>query len=94
MTCIISHEAALVYLYTTKVLFMKKNLGDLDIMLRALLAFAFANLGVDRALDGQFIAIYWIIAIFIGATSFTGFCPLYALLHIDSLGKKHEHEHK
>jgi len=73
---------------------MKKNLGDLDIMLRTLIAFAFGNLAVDRALDGQFIALYWIIAVVIGVTAATGFCPLYALLHIDSHGKKHEHGHE
>jgi len=73
---------------------MKKNMSDLDIMLRALIAFAFANLAVDRALDGRFIAIYWILAIAIGVTSLTGFCPLYALLHIHSFSKKHEHRHE
>jgi hypothetical protein len=71
---------------------MKRNLGDMDVMIRMLLAFALANLAIDRALDGQWIPIYWIIAIYIGITSFTGFCPLYALLHIDSHSKKHEHE--
>lgn len=69
---------------------MKRNLGNLDIMLRTLIAFAFANLAVDRALDGQWIVGYWIIAVIIGLTVLTGFCPLYALLHINSLDKKHE----
>lgn len=73
---------------------MKKNLGNLDIMLRALLAFAFADLAFDRALDGHFNAIYWIIAVVAGVTAFTGFCPLYALLHVNSLGKKHGHRHE
>ena len=74
---------------------MKKNLGNLDVMIRTLIAFAFANLAIDRALDGQWIAFYWIMAVVIGLTVLTGFCPLYALLHIDtshSHGKKHEHE--
>lgn len=68
---------------------MKRNLGNLDIMLRGLATFAFGNLAVDRALDGQWIAGYWIIAIVLGLTAFTGFCPLYALLHINSLDRKH-----
>lgn len=71
---------------------MKRNLGDLDIMIRGLIAFVFLNLAIDRALDGHWIAIYWIMAFLIGATSFTGFCPLYKLFHLDSQSKAHQHE--
>ena len=68
---------------------MKRNLGELDVMIRGLIAFAFLNLAIDRALDGQWIAFDWVMALLIGATSFAGFCPVYWLFHMDSHSKDH-----
>jgi uncharacterized membrane protein len=64
---------------------MNKNLSSLDRALRAfLVAPAAVVVGVLVGPAGVLAIVLYAIAVVMLATASVGFCPLYALLHIDS----------
>jgi hypothetical protein len=60
---------------------MKKNIGDIEIMVRLMAAIVFADLAIDQATYGHWNLPFWVLAAVLGVTALTGWCPLYSLLH-------------
>jgi hypothetical protein len=58
---------------------MKRNIGNIDMIIRLFCAVLFTDLAVDQAIGGRWNILYWCIAIVLCVTALTGFCPLYAL---------------
>ena len=72
---------------------MKKNLGQADRVIRALLAAVFAVLYFTGILEGTIgITLVVVAGVFL-LTSFISFCPIYFLLGINSLRKKPDAAH-
>ena len=71
---------------------MKRNIGNIDMIIRLFGAILFTDLAIDRASYGHWNILYWLLAIALGFTALMGYCPLYALFHIGSHAKHHRHE--
>jgi len=69
---------------------MKKNIGDVDIMIRLLAAIVFADLAADQASIGHWNIPFWVLAFFLAASGITGWCPLYALFHWHTNSRDHQ----
>jgi len=67
---------------------MKKNMGALDRTIRTLLAIVMAILVLVGVVKGTLAYILVVLTIIFLATSLAGFCPLYVLLGLTTLGKK------
>lgn len=67
---------------------MKKNMGNLDRLLRIPLALAFFALYFTETLVGAPGIILLVLGIVLLLTSAWGFCPLYAPLNISTCDKK------
>ncbi|MEN6509227.1 MAG: DUF2892 domain-containing protein [Smithella sp.] len=66
---------------------MKKNMGTIDRIIRALLAVAVGVLYVTGSITGFAAIILGVLAIVFIITSLIGFCPLYVPLKISTIGK-------
>lgn len=66
---------------------MKKNMGLLDTTIRIVLAVIIGVLYFTATITGTLAIVALVIAIIFVTTSFMGFCPLYALLGINTLKK-------
>jgi|GEM_PF-466045 len=71
---------------------MKRNVGNVDVMLRILAAIVLADLATDQAINGHWNILFWALAILLGVTGIIGWCPLYALFHIHTGSNEHEHQ--
>ena len=67
---------------------MKKNVGNIDRGLRAAAALILILLSVTGVIEGQAAAFAGIGAIVLLLTGFTGMCPCYIRLHVNTLKKK------
>jgi len=66
---------------------MKKNMGTVDKIIRILLAIVVIVLYLNGSITGVVAIILGIVAFVFIATSLIGFCPLYAVLKISTIGK-------
>ncbi len=66
---------------------MKKNMGTIDRAIRILLAIVVIILYINGSITGIAAIILGILAFVFIVTSLIGFCPLYALLKISTIGK-------
>ncbi|CAM4260629.1 YgaP family membrane protein [Flavobacterium terrigena] len=66
---------------------MKKNMGSLDTMIRIVIAIIIGALYFTTTITGTLAIIALVIAVIFVITGFIGFCPLYALLGINTLKK-------
>jgi|APIni6443716594_1056825.scaffolds.fasta_scaffold58816_2 hypothetical protein len=66
---------------------MKKNMGTIDRIIRTLLAIVIVILYLNGSITGVAAIILGIFALIFLITSAIGFCPLYAPLHISTIGK-------
>ena len=82
---------------------MKHNMGSLDKAIRIILAIVFAGLYITKMIEGTFAIILLVVGAVFLLTSTISFCPLYALLGINTCGVKnksnekhahHKHDHK
>ncbi len=67
---------------------MKKNMGAIDRVLRIILAIIVAVLYLTGNISGVAAIVLGIVAFIFIVTAAVGFCPLYALLHLSTIGKK------
>jgi hypothetical protein len=73
---------------------MTKNMGMIDRLLRAVLAFTVAVLYFTDELTGTAAAILTVFAVIFLVTSSAGFSPIYRLLGISTLkGEEHDEGH-
>jgi len=66
---------------------MEKNMGTVDKIIRILLAIVVIVLYLNGSITGVAAIILGIVAFVFIVTSLIGFCPLYALLKISTIGK-------
>jgi hypothetical protein len=66
---------------------MKKNMGTIDRVIRVLLAIVVIVLYLTGVISGIAAIILGIFALIFIVTSAVGFCPLYALIKISTIGK-------
>jgi hypothetical protein len=66
---------------------MKKNMGTIDRIIRILLAIVVIILYINSNITGIAAIILGIIAFVFIVTSLIGFCPLYAVLKLSTIGK-------
>jgi hypothetical protein len=66
---------------------MKKNMGTIDRIIRILLAIVVIILYMTGSITGIAAIILGILAFIFILTSLIGFCPLYAVLKISTIGK-------
>jgi len=66
---------------------MKKNMGHTDRIVRLILASLFAILYFTGVVSGTWGVILLILAIVLIVTAYFKFCPLYALLKLNTLKK-------
>lgn len=66
---------------------MKKNMGTIDRVIRVLLAIVVIVLYLTGSITGIAAIILGILAAVFVLTSLIGFCPLYALIKISTIGK-------
>ena len=64
---------------------MKRNMSNLDRIIRIILAALFAYLYFGGIVTGVFGIILLVLGVVFLLTSIVGFCPLYALLKISTL---------
>jgi large-conductance mechanosensitive channel len=69
---------------------MKKNMGTLDRIIRIAVAVIIGVLYFTGVISGLTAIVLMVIAAVFILTSFVGFCPLYALIGINSSGKGKE----
>lgn len=67
---------------------MKKNMGTIDRVIRAVFAVAVAILYFTGVISGTIAIILGILAIILLVTSIVGFCPLYAPFKLSTLKKE------
>lgn len=66
---------------------MKKNMGNIDRIIRVVVALIVGYLIFTNAITGVLAIILGVLAVVFVATSFMGSCPLYIPLNIDTRGK-------
>ncbi len=71
---------------------MKKNMGIVDRSLRIVLAVIVGILYFTHEITGTAAIVLGVIAVIFLATSGVGFCPLYKLLGISTIGKETHHK--
>lgn len=72
-------------LHPEKQLYMKKNIGDTDRGLRILTSIILVGIILLDVIPGGVLAIIaWVVAATLLLTSFVSFCPIYALLGVNS----------
>ena len=63
---------------------MKKNMGNIDRIIRVLIALAVAGLYFGGIINGTLAIILGVAAVIFAATSLVSFCPLYAVFGIST----------
>lgn len=66
---------------------MKKNMGNLDRVIRVIVALVVGYLIFSGSISGVMAIILGVLAVVFVATSVMGTCPLYMPLNIDTRGK-------
>jgi uncharacterized membrane protein len=64
--------------------FMKKNLGNTDRIIRVILALVLAAVSYTGVVTGTFATILYVLAGVLVATSLVSFCPLYAIVGLNT----------
>lgn len=67
---------------------MKKNMGDVDRVVRILIAILIAVLYFTNVISGTLGIVLFVLAGVFVLTSFIGFCPLYTLVGIKTCKRK------
>ena len=67
---------------------MTKNMSNLDRVLRAFIAVAALVVAIVIGAGSVAGIVLLVVTALMGATAAVGFCPLYALLHLDSHGRR------
>jgi len=68
---------------------MKKNVGTIDRYIRILFAIVVVILNYAKQIEGTTAIVAGIVAMIMLATSFLNFCPIYAILGINTCKTKH-----
>jgi hypothetical protein len=63
---------------------MKKNLGSVDQLIRLIIAIVIGVLYYQEIITGTFAKVLSVFALILLITSFVRFCPIYALLGLNS----------
>ena len=89
-------EAVTKFVYLSfKIFYMKKNMGSADRIIRFLLAAVFAYLYFAGIVTGTFGIILVVLGAIFVITSLVSFCPLYALVGLNTCPvKKDNYENK
>jgi len=69
---------------------MKKNVGNVDRVIRILLALAVVILALTNVITGTTAIVLLVLSAILLITGFISFCPLYWPLGINTTGKKKE----
>lgn len=64
----------------------------MEIVIRLLAGIAVGNLAVAQASLGNWNTRLFVLAFFLALTAIWGWCPLYALLHVHTNGRRHHHQ--
>jgi uncharacterized membrane protein HdeD (DUF308 family) len=67
---------------------MKKNMGNLDKIIRIIVAIAFAGLYFGGILTGTMGIVFLVLGAVFVLTSLVSFCPLYTLVGMNTCPKK------
>ena len=67
---------------------MKKNMGNLDKIIRIIVAIAFAGLYFGGIVTGTMGVVFLVLGAVFVLTSLVSFCPLYALVGLNTCPKK------
>ena len=67
---------------------MKKNMGNLDKIIRIIVAFAFAGLYFGGILTGTMGIVFLVLGGVFVLTSLVSFCPLYTLVGLNTCPRK------
>lgn len=67
---------------------MKKNVGTTDKIVRIILAIVFAALYLTGTVTGTLGIVLLVLGVILVATTLISFCPLYALLRLNSAKKE------
>jgi len=70
---------------------MKRNIANVEIVIRLLAGIALVDLGVAQASLGKWEPTLFILGFFFALTAIWGWCPLYALLHVHT-NERHHHQ--
>lgn len=73
---------------------MKKNVGNIDRILRGAGALVIIVLLLTKTVDGQAAVFLGVAAIALLFTSLTSFCPCYIRLNVNTAGKKDKPENQ
>ena len=77
-----------ILLYKSKTLFMKKNMGTVDRIVRILVAVVIVALYFTNVINGTVAIVLLVLSGIFILTSFVSFCPLYLPFGISTRGKK------
>ncbi len=69
---------------------MKKNLGNIDRIIRLVIAGVLAMLWFQNVITGTWAIVAIVVAAVFALTSFISWCPIYALLGLKSTPKKQQ----
>jgi hypothetical protein len=75
-------------IYHSKTIIMKKNIGNADRIIRLLMAAVIAVLYFTNIVTGTIGIVLLVPAAVFVLTSFVGFCPIYALLGMNTCPRK------
>lgn len=65
---------------------MKQNMGNLDRLIRILIAGGLAALYFSGAIENSTLAtVLWVVGIIMFITAVIGYCPIYSIFHINTL---------
>jgi hypothetical protein len=67
---------------------MKKNMGNMDRIIRVIVAAVIAGLYYSNIINGTGAVLLLVLAVIFVLTSFLGYCPLYSLLGIQTCRNK------
>lgn len=67
---------------------MKKNMGQMDKIIRSIVAVVFALLNYFQVVSGTLGVVLMVLAIVFLLTSFMSFCPLYTIFGINTGAKE------
>jgi hypothetical protein len=89
VTNVAKHLSAHIYL-TGKLFYMKKNLSNADRIIRLIAAAIFAILYFTNTVSGTFGIVLLLVGVVLALTSLVSFCPLYAILGLNTCVAKNE----
>ena len=67
---------------------MKRNMGTVDRIIRTLVGVAAVAGALLAGATSVVGIVLWVLAAIMLGTAAVGFCPLYAVLHVDTLGRE------